>query len=476
MPGRMLSTVAAALLHPGCASAPRAAQPGAQALFERTPLEQAGDAGVHTYRIPALEVANDGTLVVAFDARNDSSGDLPGNIDVVVRRSHDLGRNWSPARRVVDFDHGIGGGDPSLLVDRSSGRVFLFYEYAPAGTGIFGSNADRNSDSTGTAHPRVMWSDDHGATWQGPRNLIEQIKPQGATGMWATSGHGIQLSAHSPAPGRLLQPYAWLDAQPDMHAANAYSDDHGETWKLGTPIGSGLDENRAVELADGRVMQNLRSFTKDRTHRLVAISRDGGITYDAARVEAQLPDPRNNADIIRVAPAAAPGSRDAQMLLFCNTADEAHLRNLTVRLSCDSGRTWPVSKVLHPEGAMYSTMARLPDGSFGILYENGNAQGLTFVRINLAWLASQRWERDVMAIISAVGTVHGVAGSDRQEGHRRPPPRIRQALRFRGRHPAERRDGRDGDVLLSLTADPAGPGRHRARRRPGRTRWRKSTS
>jgi sialidase-1 len=368
-----------------CAS-PRVSRMEPTALFERVGLEQRGDAGVHTYRIPALAVANDGTLIAAFDARNDSPNDLPGNIDVVVRRSRDLGRSWSPARRVVDFDGGRGGGDPSLLVDRVTGRVFLFYEYAPPGKGIFISNADRDTASTGTVHPHLIWSDDHGATWQGPRNLIASLKPLFATGMFATSGHGIQLSARSPAPGRLLQPYAWLDAERRMHAANAYSDDHGATWKLAPSIGTGLDENKAVELADGRVMQNIRAFEKTRTHRLVAHSSDGGITYGAAVEEPQLPDPRNNADVIRVSPDAPAGSREAQMLLFSNTASETRRVDLTVRLSCDSGRTWPVSKVVHAGPAMYSTMARLPDGTIGLLYENGDAHGITFVRFGLGWL------------------------------------------------------------------------------------------
>jgi sialidase-1 len=378
------SLIACTLL--GCAAAPRTSRAPSPPLFERVALEQSGDAGVHTYRIPALVVANDGTLIAAFDARNDSPADLPGNIDVIVRRSRDLGRSWSPARRVVDFDSGRGGGDPSLLLDRRTGRVFLFYEYAPPGRGIFRSNADRDSASTGPVHPHVIWSDDHGATWQGPRSLTAAIKPAGATGMFATSGHGIQLSARSPAPGRLLQPYAWLDAERRMHAANAYSDDHGATWALGTSIGTGLDENKAVELDDGRVMQNIRAYEKTRTHRLVAISRDGGLTFGVPAEEPQLPDPRNNADVIRVAPDAPASSREARMLLFSNTADETRRVNLTVRLSCDAGRSWPVSKVVHAGPAMYSVMARLPDGTFGLLYENGAAQGLTFVRFDLAWL------------------------------------------------------------------------------------------
>lgn len=55
-----------------------------------------------------------------------------------------------------------------------------------------------------------------------------------------------------------------------------------------------------------------------------------------------------------------------------------------IRMSCDDGRTWPVSRVFR-EGAMsYSTLATLPDGSIGLLYEPGN--GIRFAKFNLAWL------------------------------------------------------------------------------------------
>ena len=363
-------------------SAPLA--PGA--VFETVQLEQAGDAGVHTWRIPALAVAKDGSLVAAFDARNDGPNDLPGNIDIVVRRSRDLGRSWTPARRVADFNDGFGAGDPSLLVDRDSGRVFLFFAYGGPGVGFFHSSAERTPESRSAQHPYLIWSDDHGTSWQGPRDLIAEIKPEGAHGLFATSGHGIQLSAHSPAPGRLLQPYVWMDGERRVHAANAISDDHGASWRMGADIGSGLDENKAVELEDGRVLQNIRAYDKGTSQRLLAWSDDGGDHYGPVRPELQLPDPRNNADIIRAFPDAAPGTREARMLLFVNTANPRERRDLTVRLSCDSGRSWPVSKRLHAGPAMYATMARLADGSYGVLYENGINQGISYARFNLAWL------------------------------------------------------------------------------------------
>ena len=382
-PARFLSTVA--LL--SCLLRTAAAEPSDDPVFETVRLEQAGDAGVHTYRIPAMTVAGDGTIVIAFDARNHSADDLPGDIDLMVRRSTDNGRSWSPAQRVVDFKDGIGGGDGSLLTDRDSGRIFLFYAYAPPGVGVFKSSADRDPGSLTTQHPHMIWSDDNGLSWQGPRNLIAEIKPEGARGLFATSGHGIQLSAHASAPGRLLQPYAWLDGERAMHAGNAWSDDHGRTWQMSPSLGTGLDENKAVELDDGRVMQNIRPYRKGK-RRLVAISHDGGITFGAAMPDPALVDPRNNADTIRVHPDARPGTRESRMLLFSNTAHPSRRVDLTVRLSCDSGRSWPVARLLQPGPAMYSTMARLADGSFGILYENGNARGMTFARFNLAWLGA----------------------------------------------------------------------------------------
>ncbi|HLS47703.1 MAG TPA: sialidase family protein, partial [Gemmatimonadales bacterium] len=88
-------------------------------------LEQRGD-GYAVYRIPALTISNAGTLVAAYDGRP-SEADLPGNIAVLVRRSTDGGATWH-ARQVVRAETApYGFGDPSLLVDREAGRIFLFY-------------------------------------------------------------------------------------------------------------------------------------------------------------------------------------------------------------------------------------------------------------------------------------------------------------------------------------------------------------
>ena len=43
-----------------------------------------------------------------------------------------------------------------------------------------------------------------------------------------------------------------------MHARNAYSDDHGKSWRVGAAIGPDTDESHNVELADGSIVQNMR--------------------------------------------------------------------------------------------------------------------------------------------------------------------------------------------------------------------------
>lgn len=359
--------------------------PGAGGFLQSDPvtLARPGDSGIHTYRIPALAVTTDGTLLATYDARRDSDHDLPGNIDIVLRRSHDNGRTWSAPRHVVhDGRDGVGTGDSSLLVDRDTGRVFLFYAWGPRGIGFSNSQPGNSLDNTTTLHPRYVWSDDNGNTWQGPRDLIATIKRPEWRGMFATSGHGVQLFNNRTLRGRLIQPYAFRTADGLVHAVNAWSDDHGTTWHVGEPIPGKLDESKAVELADGTVMQNIRSSDSAVHARMVARSVDGGIHFDDAQPEPELPDPHDNADIIRVAPVADPGHPEAHWLLFSNTADPHERRRLTVRLSRDNGRTWNAGCLITAGDAMYSVMARLPDGTFGIFYESAGGR-LDFARFNL---------------------------------------------------------------------------------------------
>lgn len=52
---------------------------------------RSGEAGYHTFRIPALILAPDKSLLAFCEARKENAGDF-GNIKIVLRRSTDNGK------------------------------------------------------------------------------------------------------------------------------------------------------------------------------------------------------------------------------------------------------------------------------------------------------------------------------------------------------------------------------------------------
>ncbi|MFC4056180.1 exo-alpha-sialidase [Actinomadura syzygii] len=98
------------------------------------------------------------------------------------------------------------------------------------GVGYFGSTpGDTSETSTTNTHIRYIASTDDGATWSAPADLNPHVRKPDWAGMFASSGHGIQL-----ASGRLVQPIVFRDGGVP-HASNIYSDDHGATWHNGRP-------------------------------------------------------------------------------------------------------------------------------------------------------------------------------------------------------------------------------------------------
>ncbi|MGW6209478.1 exo-alpha-sialidase [Streptomyces sp. NPDC055089] len=328
------------------------------------------------YRIPALTTSVKGTVLAAYDARP-TLGDLPSNIGVMLRRSTDGGTTWQ-AQQVVRKDAAPQGyGDPSLLVDRTTGRIFLFYA-AGVNQGFFGSATGNDESDPNVLQADYSYSDDDGLTWT-HRRITRQIKNPAWGGMFASSGEGIQLrnGAHK---GRLVQQYA-IRNNGANYAVSAYSDDHGATWRMGTPVGPGGDENKTVELNDGTLMLNNRSAP----YRTIAYSTDGGVTYTPFAQDTELPDPANNASVMRYAPDAPASNPQSSWLLFSNT-EATSRKNLTVKMSCDNGKTWPIKKVVDAGAAAYSTLTRLSDGRLGLLYERGNYEHITYSSFDLKWL------------------------------------------------------------------------------------------
>lgn len=338
-------------------------------------LARRGIAGHRQYRIPALAVSAHGTLLAAYDGRPNLD-DLPNPIDLLLRRSTDNGVTWGPQQTVRTGTGLDGYGDPSLLIDTETHRIFMFHA---AGThaGFFEAAEGLNNEDA-IQHADLSFSDDDGATWQ-HRRLTAMLKDEGTTGLFAAAGAGIQIHAGA-FKGRLVQQFVLLN-HGEIKAASAYSDDHGETWTLGKFI-VGANENKVVCLADGTLLMHSRATP----HRLTAVSSDGGHSYTAAQPHLELPDPSDNGSVARfdglpnVTTLATPETDN--WLIATHNHDSLLRRNTLLKLSQDNGATWHHAVVLCAGSSQYSTATRLPDGRIGVLYERQGYQEIVFVALD----------------------------------------------------------------------------------------------
>jgi len=344
--------------------------------FNETTLFKSGEEGYSNYRIPSLITTKDGSLLAFCEARKDHRGDS-GNIDMVVKRSTDGGETWSAP--IVVWDAGDEtAGNPCPVVDQRTGRItnILCWNLA----------SDHGSDlhaGTGKDTRRVYQthSDDDGLTWSAPKEITSAVKDP--SWWWYATGPGIGIQLEKgPHKGRLVIP-ANHSAKGYYGAHTLYSDDGGESWSVSNVIKPTCNESQVVELSDGRLMMNMRSQDLPDTprprngYRSIAFSTNGGASWTNPRFDKHLGDPRCQASIIRY---------DEKRLLFSNPnppikAERGERIRMTVRVSHDDGDTWPSELLIYEGPSAYSSMARLRNGTVGLLDEK--EKDIVFTRITI---------------------------------------------------------------------------------------------
>jgi sialidase-1 len=341
-----------------------------------------GQDGYHTYRIPALLVTPRGTLLAFAEGRKGGSGDA-GNIDMVLKRSPDGGKTWQAMQTVWD-DTGNTCGNPCPVVERESGTIRLLMTWNRGDDPESQIIAQKSKD---TRRVFVASSTDDGATWSKPREITTDAKKPDWTWYATGPGAGIQME-NGPHKGRLVIPCDHIEAATKRYYSHViYSDDRGQTWKLGgsTPNDK-VNECEVVELAGGRLMLNMRNYDRAQRARQVAVSADGGETWTDQRHAPELIEPICQATIRRYSWA---GENRKSVILFANPASTKRER-MTVRASYDDGQTWPAARVVNAGPSAYSCLATLPDGKIGLLYESGAKnpyENIVFANFRLEWLA-----------------------------------------------------------------------------------------
>lgn len=359
-------------------------------LRAQTPVFVSGTEGYKSFRIPAIVRTPKGELLAFAEGRVGGAGDF-GDIDIVLKRSADGGKTWSPLEKVADYDR-LQAGNPAPVFDEADpaypgGRLFLFYNT--------GNNHEGEvRKGKGLREVWVMTSTDGGRSWSRPENITSQVhRPkQGVYTFeedWRsyanTPGHALQIPVGT-YKGRLYVPANHSAGAPrpaftDYRAHGFYTDDHGKSYRLAETITyDGSNEATAAYLPDGGLLFNARNQSGHPKARIVATSRDGGATWQSVRVESTLPDAICEGSLLNLR------MRKGNVLAFCNAADTVRRDRLTLRLSRDNGVTWPVKTVVDSgpgDFTAYSDLVELDRSRIGVLYERDGYKQIVFKSILL---------------------------------------------------------------------------------------------
>ena len=363
-------------------------------FFEKIDVFTARTHGFYTYRIPTIVVTQKGTILAIAEARVDNTSDW-AEISIVMRRSLDKGKTWGPLIKVASNEKET---THNLVAIVSNDSNIIHFLYCVGYKRIF-----------------YMESKDDGQSFSKPKEINQifdefrpdfkyKVKPKykGKYKIIATGpGHGIQLSN-----GRLIGP-VWM-AKRHIHRPSVisviYSDDRGKTWDRGEVILGELEnpsETTAVQLSDGSVLLNIRNESKI-NRRAISISKDGISNWTDPVYDDALLEPTCFGSIIRLTDSDA-----KDRILFVNpdsiegeSTDIFNLKprqNLTVKLSYDECKTWPVRKSIEPGSSGYADLAVGKDYTIYCLYERDcpiekdfDTAAMTLARFNLEWLTDNK--------------------------------------------------------------------------------------
>jgi sialidase-1 len=359
---------------------------------------RAGDDGFKIFRIPAIIGLPSGGLLAFAEGRVNGGGDF-GNIKIVTKKSLDGGKTWRKLSIAVSNDT-LQAGNPSPVVDLTDprypkGRIFLFYN-----TGNVPETQIRKG--LGLREVWYVTSTDEGKTWSPAVNITIQVhRPkQPAVGRqynfledWRSyangPGHAVQFPA-GQFKGRIYVAANHSAGTPLPHYADGrahgfYTDDHGTTFHLSDDISTpGGNESMAVVLSGDQLMINARNQLGNIRQRIVAVSNNGGQTWNQTYFDPQLPDPVCQGSILAIGK-----NKGKTVLAFCNAADTVGRDNLTVRISYDEGKTWSFGQTVAkaPAGykgdfSAYSDLVKLSPQKIGVLYEKDNYRQIAFRQID----------------------------------------------------------------------------------------------
>jgi sialidase-1 len=312
--------------------------------------------GYPMFRIPTIVFLPNGHIVAICEGRQSLMDH--GNIDLVMKTSKDQGKSWGPLKVIWDKGNHTCG-NPVPIFDQVSQTLFVV--------------ACLDNDKV-----FVLSSKDFGQTWEEPRDISASVKP--TQWAWYATGpvHGIQIQ-EGPFANRLVVPCNHTLIGSTVHQSHAiFSDDHGQTWKLGENVPeSKTDECTLVARTDGTLWMNMRNNDRSLPNRKQCFSRNGGQSWKNSQFDSTLIEPICQGAFLGMSNKA---------ILFSNPHHKRKRKNLQIHLMDPNQSEWTKSIVVHAGKAAYSDMVELDQGSLLILFETGKLLpygGICMKRIHL---------------------------------------------------------------------------------------------
>lgn len=308
--------------------------------------------GIYThFRIPGMVATEKGSLIRYCESRK-TIGDW-ADIDIKVSRSTDCGKSWETV--LIIESEGNTLNNPVMFV--CGERIILLY------CKNYKEIYKRVSDDDGKT-----FGDSVRVDFEGSVSFFYNVVALGP-------GHGIYHK------GRLIVP-AWFafnredeKAHHPSFTTTFYSDDKGESWRVGEPIfrdelKNGSEAALAVT-AEGEYLISIRHEGAKRT-RALAVSRDGISDWRQLRFEENL------ADSICMGSMTHRNGRIFH--INCDNATEKKTGdyglariNLAVKISDNAFKT--CRKIHISDNGGYSDIALLGD-KICVLYEKRNEKGV----------------------------------------------------------------------------------------------------
>lgn len=339
------------------------------------------------YRIPAMTVAKDGTIIATSDARKFHAHDIKNDIDILCRTSKDNGRTWSSQHTIAghiggssdNADNVEGYGDASLatlpngdiLCTMVSGDMLSkYYE------GI------KQDDGSSTKNYYTI-SKDKGVTWsalsQIPASVINYRRGCIAPGTMCTVKEGalagkVLALFRYYRDGFILSDFSGnylLIFDPTTNSWSRFNNEITLTGKASD------DEAHLIEIGENRFLMSARtSASGNRAFAELNISKDGSnLTVNKVTSNlnlktacngtiANFTDENGNEYMLHSVPTGNDNGKRTGLDIY--TAPKMSSKN-NINWTNSFSVSDPLDK--YDENSQYSSIVVQKDGTIGILYE-----------------------------------------------------------------------------------------------------------